>query len=97
MQRSVKIGDGGDIVYANIYIDGCTYLNMIRNGALTNLQYRYEILRHIAVPYAATIEDDIMIMDKNCCHIVFSWCMISFSITESYEWKYRHFLRIWTQ
>ncbi|GFV30406.1 transposable element Tcb2 transposase [Trichonephila clavipes] len=66
MHESVRFGDGGVFVYGGIFIDGCTYLYIIRDGPLTSRRYRDEILRTIVVPYAAAIADDFILMDDNC-------------------------------
>ena len=55
MHERVRFGGGGVMINAGIFIDGRTNLYFIRNGALTDLQYRNEILRPIAVPYDAAI------------------------------------------
>ncbi|GFU03289.1 transposable element Tcb2 transposase [Trichonephila clavipes] len=54
------------LVYGGISIDGRTDLYTIRDGPLTARRYRDEILRPIAVPYAAAIGDDFILMDDNC-------------------------------
>ncbi|GFW42419.1 transposable element Tcb2 transposase [Trichonephila clavipes] len=46
------------VVYGGISIDGRTDLYIIRDGPLTALRYRDEILRPIVDPYAAAIGDD---------------------------------------
>ncbi|GFX97189.1 transposable element Tcb2 transposase [Trichonephila clavipes] len=43
-----------------------TDLYIIRDEPLTARKYRDEILRPIAVPYAAAIGDDFLLMDDNC-------------------------------
>ncbi|GFY02568.1 transposable element Tcb2 transposase [Trichonephila clavipes] len=66
VHESVKFGAGGVLVYGGIFIDGRTYLYIIRDGPLTARRYRDEILRPIVVPYAAAIGDDFILMDDNC-------------------------------
>ncbi|GFU85625.1 transposable element Tcb2 transposase [Trichonephila clavipes] len=66
VHESVRFGFGGVMVYGGISIDGRTDLYIIRDGPLTARRYRDEILRLIAVPYAATIGDDFILMDDNC-------------------------------
>ncbi|GFU49439.1 transposable element Tcb2 transposase [Trichonephila clavipes] len=50
----------------HLYIDGRTYLYIIRDGPLTARRYREDIIRPIVVPYAAAIGDDFILMDDNC-------------------------------
>ncbi|GFX52035.1 transposable element Tcb2 transposase [Trichonephila clavipes] len=66
VHESVRFGGGGLLVYGGICIDGRTYLYIIRDGPLTARRFRDEILRPIAVPYAAAIGDDFILMDDNC-------------------------------
>ncbi|GFS98210.1 transposable element Tcb2 transposase [Trichonephila clavipes] len=66
VHESVRFGGGGVLVYRGISIDGRTDLYIIRDGPLTALRYRDEILRPIVVPYAAAIGDDLILMDDNC-------------------------------
>ncbi|GFX51239.1 transposable element Tcb2 transposase [Trichonephila clavipes] len=66
VQESVRFGGGGVLVYGGISIDGRTDLYIIRDGPLTARRYRDEILRPIVVPFAAAIEDDLILMDDNC-------------------------------
>ncbi|GFW70766.1 transposable element Tcb2 transposase [Trichonephila clavipes] len=66
MLKSVRFGGWGGLVYSGISIDGRTDLYIIRDGPLTARRYREEILRSIAVPYAAAIGDDFILMDDNC-------------------------------
>ncbi|GFX11035.1 transposable element Tcb2 transposase [Trichonephila clavipes] len=66
VHESVRFGGGGVLLYGGISIDGRTDLYIIRDGPLTTRQYRDEILRPIAVPYAAAIGDDFILMDDNC-------------------------------
>ncbi|GFV77950.1 transposable element Tcb2 transposase [Trichonephila clavipes] len=74
MHESVRCGGGGVLVYGGIFIDGRTYLYIIRDGLLTARRYRDEILRPIVVPYAAAIGDDFILMDDNyrphCANLV---------------------------
>ncbi|GFX39911.1 transposable element Tcb2 transposase [Trichonephila clavipes] len=66
VHESVRFGGGGVLVYGGISIVGHTdpYIILL-DGPLTARRYRDEILRPIEVPYAAAIEDDIL-MDGNC-------------------------------
>ncbi|GFV37544.1 transposable element Tcb2 transposase [Trichonephila clavipes] len=66
VHESVRFGGGGALVYGGISIDGRTDLYIIRGGPLTARRYNDEILRPIAVPYAAAIGDDFILMDDNC-------------------------------
>ncbi|GFY17532.1 transposable element Tcb2 transposase [Trichonephila clavipes] len=69
LRSFTKVSDlavGELLVYGGISIDGRTNLYIIRDGHLTALQYRDEILRPIVVPYAAAIGDDFILMDDNC-------------------------------
>ncbi|GFS57454.1 transposable element Tcb2 transposase [Trichonephila clavipes] len=66
VHESVRFGGGGVLVYGGISIDGRTDLYIIREGPLTARRFRDEILRPIAVPYAAAIGDDFILMDDNC-------------------------------
>ncbi|GFW98889.1 transposable element Tcb2 transposase [Trichonephila clavipes] len=61
-----KIWQWGVLVFGGISLDGRTDLYIIRDGPLTARRYRDEILRPIAVPYAAAIGDDFILMDDNC-------------------------------
>ncbi|GFY30858.1 transposable element Tcb2 transposase [Trichonephila clavipes] len=65
VHKSVRFGGGVVLMYGGISIDGRRDLNIIRDGPLTALRYRDKILRPIVVPYAAAI-DDFILMDKNC-------------------------------
>ncbi|GFV60501.1 transposable element Tcb2 transposase [Trichonephila clavipes] len=66
VHKSVRFGGGGVLKYGGIYIDGRTYLYIIRDGPMTARRYRNEIFRDIVVPYAAAIGDDFILMDDNC-------------------------------
>ncbi|GFT71328.1 transposable element Tcb2 transposase [Trichonephila clavipes] len=63
--ESARFGGGGVLVYGGISIDGCKDPYIIRDGPLTALRYRDDILRHIVVPYAAAIGDDFILTDNN--------------------------------
>ncbi|GFT71341.1 transposable element Tcb2 transposase [Trichonephila clavipes] len=65
VHESSRFGGGGVLVYGGIYIDGRTDPYIIRDGHLTALRYRDEILRPIVLPYAAAIGDDFILMDDN--------------------------------
>ena len=54
------------MIYDGIYIDGSTDLRIIRNIALTDRQYKDEILRPVALSYAAKIGDYFMLIVGNC-------------------------------
>ncbi|GFV01424.1 transposable element Tcb2 transposase [Trichonephila clavipes] len=66
VHESVRFDGGGVLLYGGISIDGHTDLYIIRDGPLTARRYRDEILRPIAVSYAAAIGDDFILMDDNC-------------------------------
>ncbi|GFX17900.1 transposable element Tcb2 transposase [Trichonephila clavipes] len=66
VHESVRFGGGGVLVFGGISTDGRTDLYIIRDGPLTALRYRVEILRSIVVPYAAAIGDDFILMEDNC-------------------------------
>ncbi|GFT60107.1 transposable element Tcb2 transposase [Trichonephila clavipes] len=66
VHESVRFGGGGVLVYGCLYIDGRTYLYIIRDGPLTARRNRDEILRPIVVPCTAAIGDDFILMDDNC-------------------------------
>ncbi|GFU61795.1 transposable element Tcb2 transposase [Trichonephila clavipes] len=66
VHESVRFGGGGLLVYGVISSDGRTDLYIIRDGPLTARRYRDEILRPTAVPFAAAIGDDFILMDDNC-------------------------------
>ncbi|GFU22309.1 transposable element Tcb2 transposase [Trichonephila clavipes] len=66
VHESVRFNGGGVFVYFGISIDGRTDLYIIRDGHLTARRYRDEILKPIVVLYAATIGDDIILIDDNC-------------------------------
>lgn len=46
------------LVWAGISYDGSTHLYVIRNGSLTSVNYRDEILAPIVKPYACGIGDN---------------------------------------
>ncbi|GFX13320.1 transposable element Tcb2 transposase [Trichonephila clavipes] len=66
VHESVRFDGGGVLVYGGISIHGRTDLYIIRDGPLTARRYRDEILRPIAVLYAAVIGDDFILMDDDC-------------------------------
>ncbi|GFW79852.1 transposable element Tcb2 transposase [Trichonephila clavipes] len=66
VHESVRFGGRGVLVYGGISIDVRTSLYSIRDGPLTALRYRDEILRTIVVPYTAAIGDDFILVDDNC-------------------------------
>ena len=53
------------MVWGGISYDGCTDLYVIRNGSLTGVRYRDEILAPIVRPFAGAIGDDFILMDDN--------------------------------
>ncbi|GFX52273.1 transposable element Tcb2 transposase [Trichonephila clavipes] len=65
VHETVRFGGEGVLAYGRISIDGHTDLYIIRDGPLTALRYRDEILRPIVAPYAAEIRDDFILMDDN--------------------------------
>ncbi|GFX39076.1 transposable element Tcb2 transposase [Trichonephila clavipes] len=62
-QPNVRFGNGVVMASSSISIDGHTDNHSIRVRALTGHRYRDEILRFINVPYAATIGEDVMLMN----------------------------------
>ena len=56
---------GGLMVWAGISIGGRTELHIIRNGSLTALRYRDEILQPLVRLYAGAIGDSFLFMDDN--------------------------------
>jgi transposase len=58
-------GGGGVLIWAGISIGGRTDLYVLRNGSLTGLRYRDEILRPIVMPYAVAVGDSFLFMDDN--------------------------------
>ena len=53
------------MVWGDISYDGSTDLYVIRNGSLTCIRYRDEILAPIVRLYAGAIGDDFILMDDN--------------------------------
>jgi hypothetical protein len=53
------------MVWGGISYDGSTDLYVIRNGSLTGIRYRDEILAPIVKLYAGAIADDFILMDDN--------------------------------
>jgi hypothetical protein len=53
------------MVWDGISYDGSTDLYVIRNGSLTGIRYRDEILAPIVRPYAGANGDDFILMDGN--------------------------------
>ena len=60
-----QYGGGGLMVWAGISVGRRTPLHIIRNGTLTALRYRDEILRPHVVPMAADIGDRFIFVDDN--------------------------------
>lgn len=60
-----RFGGGSIMVWGGISYDGCTDLYVIRNGSLTGVRYRDEILAPIVRPFAGAIGDDFILMDDN--------------------------------
>jgi hypothetical protein len=53
------------MVWGGISYDGSTDLYVIRNGSLTAIRYRDEILAPIVRPYPGANGDDFILMDDN--------------------------------
>jgi len=60
-----RFGGGSVMVWAGISYDGCTDLYVIRNGTLTGIRYRDEILAPIVRPFAGAIGNNFILMDDN--------------------------------
>jgi hypothetical protein len=60
-----RFGGGSVMVCGGISNDGSTDLYVIRNGSLTGIIYRDEILAPIVRLYAGAIGDDFILMDDN--------------------------------
>ena len=60
-----RFGGGSVMVWGGISYDGSTDLYVIRNGSLTGIRYRDEILAPIVRLYAGAIGDDFILMDNN--------------------------------
>ena len=60
-----RFGGQSVMVWAGISVDGRTDLYVIRNGALTGLRYRDEILDPIVRPFAGAVGLDFTLMDDN--------------------------------
>lgn len=60
-----RFGGGSVLVWAGISYDGRTDLHVIRNGSLTGMRYRDEILDPIVRPYAGAVGPDFTLMDDN--------------------------------
>ena len=60
-----RFGGGSIMVWGGISLDGRTDLYAIRNGALTAIRYRDEILHPIVRPFAGAIGPDFVLMDDN--------------------------------
>ena len=60
-----RFGGGSVMVWGGISYDGSTDLYVIRNGSLTGIRYRDEILAPIIRLYAGAIDDDFILMDDN--------------------------------
>ena len=60
-----RFGGGSVLVWAGISYDGRTDLYVIRNGALTGVRYRDEILHPIVRPYAGACGPGFIMMDDN--------------------------------
>jgi hypothetical protein len=59
---------GSVMVWGGISYDGSTDLYVIRNGSLTGIRYRDEILAPIVILYAGAIDNDFILMDDNATH-----------------------------
>jgi hypothetical protein len=53
------------MAWAGICYDGCTDLYVVRNGTLTGLRYRDEILALIARSFAGAIDGNFLLMDDD--------------------------------
>lgn len=60
-----RFGGGSVMVWGGISLDGPTDLYAIRNGSLTAVRYRDEILDPIVRPFAGAIGNDFILMDDN--------------------------------
>lgn len=65
MTEHDRFGGGSILVSAGISCDGHTDLYPIRNGSLTGIRYRDEILDPIVRPYAGAHGPDFILMDDN--------------------------------
>ena len=60
-----RFGGGSVMVWGGISIEGSTELWIIRNGALTGIRYRDEILHPIVRPFAGAMGAEFLLMDDN--------------------------------
>ena len=60
-----RYGGGSLMVWGGISVHGKTDLHVIRNGTLTAVRYRVEILDPIVRPYAGAVGSDFILMDDN--------------------------------
>lgn len=60
-----RFGGGSILVWAGISYDGRTDLYVIRNGSLTGVRYRDEILNPFVRPYAGAVGPEFLLMDDN--------------------------------
>ena len=60
-----RFGGGSVMAWGGISYDGSTDLYVIRNGSLTGIRYRDEILAPIVRLYAGANDDDFILMDDN--------------------------------
>ena len=60
-----RFGGGSVMVWGDINYDGSTGLYVIRNGSLTGIKYRDEILTPIVSLYVGAIGNDFILMDGN--------------------------------
>ena len=60
-----RFGGGSVLVWAGISYDGRTELYVIRNGALTAVRYRDEIVQRFVRNYAGAVGENFVLMDDN--------------------------------
>ena len=60
-----RYGGGSVLVWSGISLDGRTDLYVIRNGALTGVRYRDEVLDPVVRPYAGACGHGFILMDDN--------------------------------
>ena len=60
-----RFGGGAVMVWGGICYDGVTDLHVIRDGSLTGVRYRDEILHPIVRPFAGAVGENFMLMDDN--------------------------------
>ncbi len=60
-----RFGGPSVLVWGGVSFDGSTDLYVIRDGALTGVRYRDEILHTFVRPYAGAVGQDFVLMDDN--------------------------------